>query len=200
MAVDREAARVPDPAGRVGIDDALGEPSWPPIAALLIFMALNIAARIYIANESVAHLPWLVPAIEVLLLLVLLTSNPTGAAERRRLHRISLAVVVVLVVAALWATVILIHDLIDGVGVSQNPSELLAAGAEVWLGNIFAFAMLYWLMDGGGPIARTRHPEPVDFAFTQHMSPELAPPGWRPVFLDSSTSASRTRRPSAQPT
>ena len=25
---------------------------------------------------------------------------------------------------------------------------------------------------------------PVDFAFTQHMSPELAPPGWRPVFLD----------------
>jgi hypothetical protein len=25
---------------------------------------------------------------------------------------------------------------------------------------------------------------PVDFAFTQQMSPELAPPEWRPVFLD----------------
>jgi hypothetical protein len=184
MALDREAARVPDPAGGVGIDDALGEPRWPPIAALLAFLVLNIAVRIYIPNESVAHVPWLVPAIEAVLLVVLLTSNPTGAAERRRLHRVSLAVVVVLVVAALWATVILIHDLIDGVGVSQNPSELLAAGAEVWLGNIFAFAMLYWLMDGGGPIARTRHPDPVDFAFTQHMSPELARPGWKPVFLD----------------
>lgn len=184
MALDREATRVPDPAGGVGIDDALGEPSWPPIAALLAFLAINIAVRIYIPNESVAHVPWLVPAIEAVLLVVLLTGNPTGAAERRRLHRVSLAVVVVLVVAALWATVILIHDLIDGVGVSQNPSELLAAGAEVWLGNIFAFAMLYWLMDGGGPIARTRHPDPVDFAFTQHMSPELARPGWKPVFLD----------------
>jgi hypothetical protein len=168
----------------VAVGEALGEPRWPPIAALLIFIALNIAARIYIPNESVAHVPWLVPAIEVLLLLVLITSNPTGAADRRRLHRIALAVVALLVVAALWATVILIHDLIEGVGVSQDPGELLASGAEVWLGNIFAFAMLYWLMDGGGPIARTRHPDPVDFAFTQHMSPELAPPGWRPVFLD----------------
>lgn len=25
---------------------------------------------------------------------------------------------------------------------------------------------------------------PLDFAFTQHMSPEVAPRGWRPVFLD----------------
>jgi hypothetical protein len=39
-------------------------------------------------------------------------------------------------------------------------------------------------MDGGGPVARTRLTIPVDFAFTQQMSPELAPPGWRPVFLD----------------
>ena len=38
-------------------------------------------------------------------------------------------------------------------------------------------------MDSGGPVARSRQPDPVDFAFTQHMSLELAP-GWRPVFLD----------------
>ena len=84
-------------------------------------MALNIAARIYIPNESVAHVPWLVPAIEVVLLLVLLTSNPTGAAERRRLHRVTLAIVGLLVVAALWATVVLIHDLIEGVGSVSEP-------------------------------------------------------------------------------
>ena len=33
-------------------------------------------------------------------------------------------------------------------------------------------------------IARSRNVTPIDFAFTQQMSPELAPPGWRPVFLD----------------
>jgi hypothetical protein len=184
MAPDGEAARVDDRVGPHVMDEPLGEPRWPPLAALVIFMALNIAVRIYIPNESVAHVTWLVPAIEVVLLVVLLTSNPAGAAERRRLHRVSIAIVGLLVVAALWATVILIHDLIEGSGVSQNPSELLAAGAEVWLGNIFAFAMLYWLMDGGGPLARSRRPGPVDFAFTQHLSPELARPGWRPVFLD----------------
>jgi hypothetical protein len=92
--------------------------------------------------------------------------------------------VVVLVAGALWATVVLLRDLIDGTGVSQSPTKLLASGAVVWLGNNLAFALLYWLIDSGGPLARLRNPAPVDFAFTQQMSPELAPPGWRPVFLD----------------
>jgi len=86
--------------------------------------------------------------------------------------------------AALWATVLLVYDLIKGRGVTNSPSELLATGGLVWLGNNLSFALLYWLIDGGGPLARSRDPSPVDFAFTQHMSPELAPPGWRPVFLD----------------
>ena len=86
--------------------------------------------------------------------------------------------------AALWATAVLVQDLIKGDGVANAPTQLLASGALVWLGNNLAFAMLYWLIDSGGPIARSQDPRPVDFAFTQQMSPELAPPGWRPVFLD----------------
>ena len=86
--------------------------------------------------------------------------------------------------AALWATVLLVDDLIRGMGVANSPAELLASGGVVWLGNNLAFALLYWLIDGGGPIARSPERAPVDFAFTQQMSPELAPPGWRPVFLD----------------
>jgi uncharacterized membrane protein len=95
-----------------------------------------------------------------------------------------LTLVVVLVLAALWSTAVLIHDLTKGKGVANHATELLASGALVWLGNNLAFALLYWMIDSGGPIARTRNPLPVDFAFTQQMSPELAPPGWRPVFLD----------------
>ena len=86
--------------------------------------------------------------------------------------------------AASWSTTLLVYDLIKGIGVATSPSELLATGAVVWLGNNLAFALLYWLIDSGGPVARSVDPAPVDFAFTQHMSPELAPPGWRPVFLD----------------
>jgi hypothetical protein len=148
-------------------------------------MALNIAIRVWLPGEGVAHLPWVLPAIEGALLLALVVGNPSRLARRTRwAHRIAVTLVVVLVLAALLATGLLVYDLIRGRGVTNSPSELLASGALVWLGNNLAFAMLYWLIDSGGPIARTQDSTPVDFAFTQQMSPELAPPGWRPVFLD----------------
>ena len=86
--------------------------------------------------------------------------------------------------AALWATALLVYDLIKGSGVTNSPSELLASGGVVWLGNNLSFALLYWLIDSGGPIARSRQETPVDFAFTQQLSPDVVAPGWRPVFLD----------------
>ena len=118
-------------------------------------------------------------------LLVILLLGPATVPEHRRwVRRVAVTFVLVLVLAALWATVLLIYDLIEGSGVTESPRELLASGGVVWLGNNLSFALLYWLMDGGGPLARSRRPpHPVDFAFTQQMDPELAP-GWRPVFLD----------------
>jgi hypothetical protein len=163
----------------------LGESRWPPALALLAFLSLNLALRLWLGGDAEpVRVPFLVPALEAVLL-VLLVIGPAGAAARGPwLRRIALGVVAVLVLAALWETVLLVHDLIKGVGaIVSSPTRLLATGAVVWLGNILAFALLYWLVDGDGPRTRARRPEPVDFAFTQHMSPELAPPGWRPVFL-----------------
>jgi hypothetical protein len=165
-------------------EDLLGESRWPPAIALVLFMAINVALRIWLPGEGAIRVPWAVPAVEAVLLALLLLGPATGARERKRIRPLAVTFVVVLVLAALWATVVLIRDLILGVGVTVSPSELLASGGVVWLGNIIAFAMLYWLMDGGGPSRRAKLAEPVDFAFTQHMSPELVPSGWRPVFLD----------------
>jgi hypothetical protein len=162
----------------------IGEPRWPPIAAVLTFMALNIAVRIWLPQEGIGHSHWLVPAIEGALLVVLVTSKPGSEAERERFRRLALVLIGILVAGALWATALLVSELIRGTGVSEAPEELLASGGTVWLGNNLAFALLYWLIDGGGPHARTRLSTPIDFAFTQHMSPELAPPGWKPVFVD----------------
>ncbi len=162
----------------------VGESRWPPVAALLGFMALNIGLRVWLPHEAAIGLPWLVPSIEAVLLAVLLAGHPGGVTRHNRLHRLSVTLVVVLVLAALWATAVLVRDLIGGLGVSNSPAQLLASGGVVWLGNNLAFGLLFWLMDGGGPIARSLHPTPIDFAFTQHLSPEVAPPAWRPVFLD----------------
>jgi uncharacterized membrane protein len=163
----------------------IGESHWPPVAALLVFMALNIAVRVWLRGQGAVHIPWLLPAIEGVLLVVLLAGAAGDRGQRARwLRRVAWVLVLIGIVAALWATGLLVYDLIKGIGVTNSPSKLLASGALVWLGNNLMFALLYWLMDSGGPVARTRDPSPVDFAFTQQMSPELAPPGWRPVFLD----------------
>jgi hypothetical protein len=185
VSADGEAAPAhPFPADAGPAESPIGESRWPPAVAIVVFMAVNIAVRIWLPREGVIREPWLAPPIEAVLLVVLLTSNPSGAEERKRLRRLALILVGVLVAAALWATALLIDDLIEGKGNTNRPADLLASGAMVWLGNNLTFALLYWLMDGGGPVARSRRALPVDFAFTQHMSPELAAPGWRPVFLE----------------
>jgi hypothetical protein len=65
------------------------------------------------------------------------------------------------VVAGLWSTALLIYDLVKGIGVSQSATELLATGGLVWLGNNLSFALLFWLIDGGGSIARMRRVVPA---------------------------------------
>jgi hypothetical protein len=61
----------------------------------------------------------------------------------------------------------------------------LVTGGLVWVTNDVTFAILYWELDGGGPAARVFTPPAYpDFAFPQHMNPDLAPPRWRPVFVD----------------
>ena len=168
------------------VEAGIGESRLPPAAALLLFMALSIGLRLWLPVHGVARIPWLFPSIETALLIVLLLSDPSSTAVRaRHLRRVAVCLVSLLVVAALWTTVLLVYDLIKGGGATNSPGQLLATGGIVWLGNNLAFALLYWLIDSGGPVARLRGAgPPVDFAFTQQLSPELVPDGWRPVFLD----------------
>src|SRR4051794_41983331 len=122
-------------------------------------MALNLGIRAWLPQESALRLPWLLPAVEGVLIVVLLATDPNGIARHtRRLRRLCLGIVVVLVAAALWATVLLVYDLIKGIGVTDSPTELLASGGLGWLGNNLSFALLYWLMDSGGAL---RPPPPT---------------------------------------
>jgi hypothetical protein len=161
------------------------ESRWPPAAAVFVFLIFNITVRIWLPKEPVVVIPWLLPTLEAAILGILVFGRPGDLARRRRwLRPTAVALATLMVAAALWATVRLVDDLIHGSAVTNDPARLLAAGALVWLGNNLSFSLLYWLLDSGGPIMRAHRPLPADFAFTQHMSPELAPSGWRPVFLD----------------
>ena len=163
---------------------ALGESRWPPIAAVVVCLGLNIGLAVSASRGSAVRLSWFVPAVEAALLIVLVVEHPAVPRGRRRLRRVALVLVGLLVAAALAATALLVDDLIRGKGVANSAGRLLATAAVVWLGINLAFALLFWLIDGSGPLARDRRPAPVDFAFTQHMSPDLAPAGWKPTFPD----------------
>jgi hypothetical protein len=162
------------------------EPRWPIALTLGFFIAVSITLRIAAPNRSSLGPDWLVPSIEIGLLIVLLAADPARLSGRRRwLRRLAITLVSLLTVAALASTAVLITDLIRGGQVTESASNLLASGALIWLGNVLVFSLLYWLLDSGGPLARyhgeRRYP---DFAFSQQMSTELAPPDWRAQYVD----------------
>ena len=145
-----------------------------------------IVLTILLPEEQRALPQWVIPVIEGLLLVALIAGDP-GAIDRRSrmLRLISVGLVSVLVLSALWATVRLIDVLISGGPQTNSASDLLQAGSIVWFSNILAFALLYWELDSGGAAARAHHSRShVDFAFPQHMDPDLAPADWFPRFVD----------------
>ena len=130
--------------------------------------------------------PWVLPVIEGVLLLAVIVSDPGKINRRsRELRAVSIVLVSILVLGALWATVQLVDDLVNGGGVTNSASELLQAGTIVWVSNNIAFALLYWELDGGGAAARAHHlPTHADLAFPQQLNPGIAPSDWRPRFID----------------
>jgi uncharacterized membrane protein len=58
-------------------------------------------------------------------------------------------------------------------------------GGAIWITNVIIFALWYWELDRGGPVARSKavHKYP-DFMYPQMQAPDLAPEHWEPTFLD----------------
>jgi hypothetical protein len=101
------------------------------------------------------------------------------------LRGLSIGLVALLVLDALWSTGLLIDALLHGGQETNSASALLSAGAIVWVSNNIAFGLLYWELDSGGAAARAhRLPRHPDFAFPQQINPDLAPANWRPRFID----------------
>ena len=161
------------------------EPRWPVALAVFIYIVITIVLRLVVPRRESLGPHWLIPLVEIVLLVVLVLAHPSSAAERARLRKVAIALIALLVVSALLSTTILIGELIKGSKVTESADSLLASGVLVYLGNALAFGLLYWQLDSGGPLARYRRDhEHRDFAFTQQLSPELAPPDWRPQYVD----------------
>ena len=158
-----------------------GEQRWPGAIAILgmIVLQLLLPDRLSLGSR------WLMPAIELILIGVLVAAYP-GEMERRStlLRRTGLTLIVVASLGTAWAVGQLVFDIATGVD-TGNAAHLLATGGNVWLINVLTFAVWYWELDRGGPFERAQgsrqHP---DFLVPQMTTPDMAPSEWEPRFLD----------------
>ena len=155
----------------------LREPRWPA------FVAMLAAAGVYLALPEPLSLgpTWLLLAIIVLLLV------PIGISARRghlRVTRLLTFVANATITIAMIASLILLVR-----GIPQHveaPPALLRSAGTLWVTNILVFALWYWKLDGGGPVARERPNGMAKsaFLFPQMTRREIWDPCWVPNFVD----------------
>ena len=161
------------------LTDARGR--GPAFAASVVI----IAGQAWVAHSLELRPVWLFPAVAAVLLVtsVLLDVAPGSRADRFARFT-SVALVGVLVIANIASLGYLVHGVF--VGSSLSPLNLLLTGVALWIVNVFVFAIVYWELDGGGPLARQDTPiVRRDLRFPQQENGEL-PAGvvWEPGFGD----------------
>jgi uncharacterized membrane protein len=175
----------------------LGESPLLPAAALVTAAVLyaDLPTRFIVGQGGGAFgvVRWAVPALTILVLLALGVIRTTGPLARalewrpQSIHltrrRLGLGTIAIVSAANAASIILLVHLLVNGA--EANASPLLRAAVHMWVVNVLLFALWYWQLDGGGPIARPLStPADRDFLFPQQTEPALLETGWRPQFLD----------------
>lgn len=161
MAQSRADARTRHPR-----HERRGEARLPGVIAILVAISLYLA----LPQQLLIAPRFVLPALELLLLVPLIAINPRRLTRQTKSFRIlSLTLVLVIAASNLVSLGILVHELIYA-GVKDGRS-LLVAALQVWLTNVIVFGLAYWELDRGGPVSRTQLPRAelplADFRFSQ---------------------------------
>lgn len=154
------------------------EHRWPAIIAIAV--AVVIYSLLPASFIPVPH--YILPIVATLLAVPLIVLNPHHFTVETAWSRVmSLALTGLLVVADQIEVVGILRELLNG---SAHGSTVLISAAQVWATDIIAFGLLYWQLDGRGPVARRlpHDPEARDFRFPQEDTGKATP--WRPAFFD----------------
>jgi hypothetical protein len=157
------------------------ESRLPVLTALIVAIALQLAIP-----KSYTVVPrWPLIALEVALIVVLVSLNPLRLSRPTSFGRwASYALLAAITLDNTLSALVLDVRILSG-EVSNNAAVLLGSGAAIYVTNVIAFGIWYWELDRGGPFARREGARPYpDFLFPQMTERELAPPNWRPEFVD----------------
>lgn len=95
------------------------------------------------------------------------------------------AILVLIITAVVFVLLTKLVALLLGGGNEIRGWPLLSSGVYVWVSNILAFGLWYWLVDRGGPHARLNHAEErPDFFFPEMAATDAADPHWSPNLVE----------------
>jgi hypothetical protein len=151
-----------------------------------VLLALNSAWhgwRLYSANDWWVWIVLALPAA-VLACVFLFGLGRMGVTSTHR-RRVAVALLGLLAAANLGGIALVIGSLVHG-GANMTGAQLLASAGVVLLVNVITFALAFWELDNGGPVARALSERRVrpDFQFPQDENPQLARPDWSPALND----------------
>jgi uncharacterized membrane protein len=160
-----------------------GEVRLPASIAVVVAAGLHAA----LPGALLVEPRWVIPAIELALLVPLFAVNPMRLTRETSASRVvGLVLVGVVIATNLVSLGYLMHEL-TSLHVA-NGRELLLAALQVWLTNIVAFALVFWELDRGGAVARlpsSGKPERrPDFLFPQDDAQVAGSMPWIPMFVD----------------
>lgn len=164
------------------------EPRWPASLAVITTVLLYVTLP-----EKLTFGPsWLVPLAEFMLLVPLSVAVPARHHQELKWQRgVSTGLIAILNAANILSLGLLVSFLLTGG--KTDGTQLILSAIQIWLTNVLIFGLWYWELDRGGPGRRAHESADgeyvggnsyADFLFPQMSSPEVAPRGWYPRFLD----------------
>ena len=155
-------------------------PFWGPQLVVGCAILIDLA----LPDKLTLGPPWLLPAIEgVLLVGLAMASSQEEMRDHPRRRQVAIGLIGLVSLVNLFSLVELAHYLLHGGRAGGR--ELIYSGVVLWVTNVLLFGLWYWELDRGGPRAREAVRDiPPDFLFPQMADERWAPEGWMPRLVD----------------
>ena len=183
---DTPTARDPGASSDTESDRDFRNDRWPASLALLACIALSLI----LPAEVTISPRWIVPMLELLVLIPLLLGRHRHPEEARWIRRLTLALISLITVSNALSVALLVHHLLQPGQIPTLGRPLVYSAIIIWSTNVIIFSLWYWEIDRGGPTVRATPTEELpDFLFPQmgldrRMRATMVEPDWRPRYLD----------------
>ena len=149
------------------------------ILAVCLIVVIIVAVQLALPGSVTIGPLWLVPLLELTGIPIVLVLSRAAGADAPGVRRVMNAYLGLLVAACVMNALLLLVSMLQGD--DTDGVYLLLAGFGVLAINVLSFGLVYWWLDGGGPVSRIAgHVGNPDFLFPQQASATT----WQPGLID----------------